>query len=168
VALYGAPAHVNASQVGFAFVVTWSFASTHTSGEEFIMKVPSTILCASVIALLSCSVCSAAEIGKGDAEEVSKDGEPVLLCTKCGEIKGTDKCCKAEGRKKCGGCGLFKGSPGCCKLPKGAESAQLCTKCGEIKGTDKCCKAEGRKKCGGCGLFKGSPGCCKLPGAKTK
>ena len=39
------------------------------------------------------------------------------LCTKCGQIKGTDVCCKA-GAEKCAKCGLDKGSPGCCKLPK--------------------------------------------------
>ncbi len=40
------------------------------------------------------------------------------LCNDCGEVKGTDKCCKEEGRDKCPDCGMFKGSPGCCKLPK--------------------------------------------------
>ena len=39
------------------------------------------------------------------------------LCPKCGEIKGSAKCCKLEGRGTCPKCGLFKGSPGCCKLP---------------------------------------------------
>ena len=39
------------------------------------------------------------------------------LCTGCGQIKGTDLCCKADA-EKCAGCGLAKGSPGCCKLPK--------------------------------------------------
>ena len=86
------------------------------------------------------------------------------LCHKCGEVVGTEKCCKKEGRTKCEKCGLFEGSPGCCKIPKGTtQNVALCKKCGEIKGSDKCCKEEGRKKCEKCGLFEGSPGCCKLP-----
>ena len=91
------------------------------------------------------------------------------LCHKCGEVVGTEKCCKEEGRNKCEKCGLFEGSAGCCKIPKGTtENVALCKKCGEIKGTDKCCKEEGRKKCEKCGLFEGSPGCCKLPKAKKE
>jgi len=39
---------------------------------------------------------------------------PQALCGKCGEIKGTDKCCRPNA-KKCGGCGRIKGAPGCCK-----------------------------------------------------
>ncbi len=91
------------------------------------------------------------------------------ICNDCGEIKGSDKCCKPEGRKKCPDCGLFKDSPGCCKLPKDATGpVALCADCGEIKGSDKCCKVEGRKKCPDCGMFKGSPGCCKLPKDEKK
>lgn len=41
----------------------------------------------------------------------------VQLCTACGQIKGSDVCCKPDAAK-CPGCGLAKGSPGCCKLPK--------------------------------------------------
>lgn len=36
------------------------------------------------------------------------------LCPKCGEGKGSDKCCK-EGSEKCADCGKAKGAPGCCK-----------------------------------------------------
>ena len=36
------------------------------------------------------------------------------LCGGCGQIKGSDVCCK-EGAEKCDGCKLAKGSPGCCK-----------------------------------------------------
>jgi len=53
-----------------------------------------------------------------EAEGIVLDDTPAALCTKCGEIKGTSKCCKTEGRTKCAKCGLLKGSPGCCKLPK--------------------------------------------------
>ena len=37
-----------------------------------------------------------------------------VLCAKCGQIKGSDVCCK-EGAVKCDMCGKDKGSPGCCK-----------------------------------------------------
>ena len=45
-----------------------------------------------------------------DATEAST----VTLCTRCGEITGSAKCCQPG--EKCGKCGLHKGSPGCCKL----------------------------------------------------
>lgn len=41
------------------------------------------------------------------------------LCTGCGQIKGSDDCCK-PGQTACAKCGLVKGSPGCCKINKGA------------------------------------------------
>ena len=49
------------------------------------------------------------------------------ICLKCGQIKGTKKCCK-PGQKLCGKCGLVKGSPGCCKIPKDAKAAYYCPK----------------------------------------
>ncbi len=86
---------------------------------------------------------------------------PVVLCKKCGQIKGSDVCCKKD-QKKCTKCKLVKGSPGCCKIPKDTKGdVVLCQKCGEIKGSDECCKADA-KKCKKCGLVKGSPGCCKI------
>ena len=88
----------------------------------------------------------------------------VALCTGCGQIKGSDMCCK-EGMPKCDSCSLAKGSPGCCKIPKGAKTAALCGHCGQIKGSELCCKA-GQEKCAKCDLAKGSPGCCKLPALK--
>ncbi len=98
-------------------------------------------------------------------EESSKAGQAyaasVELCTDCGQIKGTELCCK-PGQVKCAGCSLVKGSPGCCNIPKGATKAELCAKCGQIKGTEVCCKAD-QPKCTKCGLAKGSPGCCKIP-----
>ena len=84
----------------------------------------------------------------------------VTLCSKCGQIKGTDVCCKA-GQPKCETCGLAKGSPGCCKLPEDVSTpVQLCAECGEIKGGEKCC--EPVATCGKCRLNKGAPGCCKM------
>jgi hypothetical protein len=44
------------------------------------------------------------------------DSGNLALCTKCGEVKGSDECCKVEGKDLCGKCGLIKGSPGCCKI----------------------------------------------------
>lgn len=85
----------------------------------------------------------------------------VELCTDCGQIKGSELCCKSD-QTKCEGCGLAKGSPGCCKIPKDAETAAICTHCGQIKGSDMCCKPD-QPECPDCGLVKGSPGCCKLP-----
>lgn len=85
-----------------------------------------------------------------------------FLCGKCGQIKGSDQCCK-PGQTLCAKCELAKGSPGCCLLPKGTtEDVQLCTKCGFLKGSQECCKIDGKQKCSSCGLIKGSPGCCKI------
>jgi hypothetical protein len=86
------------------------------------------------------------------------------VCLKCGQVKGTDVCCK-QGQLKCAKCGLAKGSPGCCKIPKGAKNVALCTSCGQFKGSSTCCK-KGVETCKKCNLAKGSPGCCKLAVAK--
>ena len=87
-----------------------------------------------------------------------------LLCCKCGQIKGSDLCCKA-GAEKCSKCGLHKGSPGCCRIKsiveKTGKDVCLCTYCGEVKGSDKCCKPDSMK-CDKCGLNKMSPGCCRI------
>lgn len=40
----------------------------------------------------------------------------VGLCTQCGQIEGSDQCCR-PGAATCPKCGLHKGSPGCCKMP---------------------------------------------------
>jgi len=86
---------------------------------------------------------------------------PILLCAKCGQIKGSDKCC-VPGAKKCSKCGLVEGSIACCKgIDFSKGDVKLCTKCGEIKGSANCCR-EGAEKCPKCGLNKGSIGCCKI------
>ncbi len=58
---------------------------------------------------------------KKSGKESSNDEEAgrttVLLCVKCGQIKGSELCCKPD-QVKCPKCGLVKGSPGCCKIPK--------------------------------------------------
>ncbi|MHC4506304.1 MAG: hypothetical protein ACYTFI_23665, partial [Planctomycetota bacterium] len=45
----------------------------------------------------------------------AKQPGTVVLCYKCGQIKGSAKCCKA-GAPKCSRCGLHAGSPGCCRI----------------------------------------------------
>ena len=42
--------------------------------------------------------------------------ETAALCSKCGQIKGSDVCCKTDA-PKCDRCGMAKGSPGCCAMP---------------------------------------------------
>ena len=89
----------------------------------------------------------------------------VKLCAHCGQIKGSELCCK-EGAEKCADCGLAKGSPACCKgidFPGG--DVALCAKCGQVKGAEACCKADA-EKCPKCGMAKGSPGCCKIAAAQ--
>ena len=55
--------------------------------------------------------------GTSGWKEAGEDFEAADLCKKCGQIKGSGICCKAD-QPKCDKCGLAKGSPGCCKLPK--------------------------------------------------
>ncbi len=86
-------------------------------------------------------------------------GEAVV-CSGCGEFKGTDGCC-VEGAEKCDKCGLAKGSPGCCKVDVTGGDVTLCGDCGQVKGSDTCCAADA-VACDKCGLAKGSPGCCKM------
>jgi hypothetical protein len=44
--------------------------------------------------------------------DAAKAAEKAVLCKKCGEVKGSEKCCKPD-TEKCSVCGLNKGSPGC-------------------------------------------------------
>ncbi len=53
----------------------------------------------------------------GTAAEADVSPGAVGLCTGCGQVKGSDACCR-EGAAQCPGCGLAKGSPGCCKIQK--------------------------------------------------
>ena len=49
--------------------------------------------------------------------KIKADGETPAkspLCPKCGEVKGSAKCCDPKAAK-CPSCGKIKGSPGCCK-----------------------------------------------------
>ncbi len=101
------------------------------------------------------------ESGEESSVGTAKAADSVALCVKCGQIKGSDLCCKST-RDICSKCNLVKGAPGCCNIPKGATEAAICTKCGQIKGTELCCKPN-QADCDKCGLVKGSPGCCKIP-----
>ena len=90
-----------------------------------------------------------------------KAADSVALCVNCGQIKGSDLCCKPT-RDICSKCNLVKGSPGCCNIPKGATEAAICTGCGQIKDSELCCKPN-QPLCAMCGLVDGSPGCCRIP-----
>ena len=113
-------------------------------------------------------VCCAGCNGKIEADpdtylaKIAAAGEtvakaPVVLCGKCGVVKGAEGCCDASA-KRCDGCGLVKGSTGCCKMDGSGNDAELCAKCGQIAGTEKCCDEEAAR-CK-CGKIKGSAGCC--------
>ena len=82
-----------------------------------------------------------------------------ILCGKCGEQKGTEKCC--HDAETCA-CGKHKGSPLCCKqLPEDAAGKDICGGCGQIAASDHQCDPSATK-CVKCGLDQGSPACCKL------
>jgi hypothetical protein len=86
----------------------------------------------------------------------------VTLCGLCGEIKDSEKCCKAGVAAECPICGLHKGSILCCSTAiNGRRDVVLCRKCGEVAFGKKCCQP-GPVLCTKCGLHKGSPGCCKI------
>jgi hypothetical protein len=111
-------------------------------------------------ALLALSGCSKKKVSPPHAH--SPDFE-ITLCGLCGEVKGTEKCCK-EGIALCPNCGLHKGSVLCCSSAlTSRRDVLLCMKCGERKFTKKCCQ-EDIALCPKCGLHKGSPGCCKIVG----
>ncbi len=120
------------------------------------------LVMAAVASALMLGACQGKKSSSAKPAETTdaKTAGKILICVKCGQVKGSDVCCK-EGAAKCGMCGLHKDSPGCCRLGKATEDVCLCTHCGEIKGSDKCCK-EGAAKCSKCGLNKDSPGCCRI------
>ena len=49
----------------------------------------------------------------GDAVKTVEGEVKEALCSKCGQIEGTDLCCQPDA-VKCDKCGKDKGSPGCC------------------------------------------------------
>jgi len=84
--------------------------------EEKTMKKLSVIL--TVLALVFVAGCCCTKGGKCPFGGKAGVAETAELCKGCGEVKGSEKCCKPAGRTKCAKCGLFKGSPGCCKMGK--------------------------------------------------
>jgi hypothetical protein len=60
-------------------------------------------------------MCSLAKGAPGCCN-MEKGDDAVAVCTLCGQIAGSDLCCKPD-QVKCEKCGLTEGSPGCCKLP---------------------------------------------------
>ena len=72
-----------------------------------------------------------------------------ILCAKCGEVKGSEKCCQPEGRTVCDACGKFVESPGCCQTIK-AKKAEMkdmkmkSSDCGKKTKSD-CCGKPGKK-----------------------
>jgi hypothetical protein len=105
-----------------------------------------------------------AQPASGGAKTAAPKDTRIMLCAKCGEIKGSAKCCKA-GVEKCPLCGLNKDSASCCKkIDFRWGDVELCPKCGEVKDSRRCC-VMAAEKCPKCGLHKNSPGCCRIPKA---
>ena len=100
----------------------------------------------------------------GHNHDLAADGGGIVLCGKCGQVKGAPDCCN-KGAAACKKCSLAKGSPGCCKIKKGTD-VTLCSKCGQVKGGKTCCDPKAAK-CAKCNKAKGSPGCCLKPAAKA-
>ncbi|MHC4563325.1 MAG: hypothetical protein ACYS8X_11190 [Planctomycetota bacterium] len=125
------------------------------------MRSLSCLVVAGILAVGFAAGCEGEATTPTKVTEAKSDAPEVFLCATCGQIKGSDVCCK-PGQPTCDKCGLVKGSPGCCNLPKDATGdVALCTECGQIKGSDACCKP-GQELCPKCKLAKGSPGCCKI------
>ena len=66
------------------------------------------------VGCLGLAGCQSSDTTSADA---SVSPGAVGLCTGCGQIKGSDVCCRADAAT-CPGCDLAKGSPGCCKIKK--------------------------------------------------
>jgi len=113
-----------------------------------------------LLKMAAAAVPAALLVGCGSEEKASAATGKCVICFKCGQVKGSDLCCK-PGAEKCSKCGLHKGSPGCCRLNGAKADVCLCTYCGEIKGSEKCCKPNAMK-CEKCGLNMKSPGCCRI------
>ena len=115
-----------------------------------------TILAAVAITLLLSAQIVSANCGSADCSDskavkqatCGEKAEAKLseVCLKCGQIKGSDICCKPD-QEKCAKCGLVKGSPGCCKIKEGTKKAFVNQKTGKII----CCAKgdESKKKASG-------------------
>ena len=65
-----------------------------------------------VIAAVAVGSISVYADGCPSCGKYKKTADQAATCAKCGELKGSAKCCKADA-VKCDKCGLDKGSPGC-------------------------------------------------------
>jgi hypothetical protein len=75
---------------------------------------------------LACMLGSAvgAEAPKTEAKVQAKLVPDIIVCGKCGEVKGSELCCKTEGREVCKTCGMFKDSPGCRIMDKAKKEEE--------------------------------------------
>lgn len=127
------------------------------------MGKPVTVLIATVC-VMSLLLAGCASMCPDKAGNRQAKAGQIVLCGKCGQVKGSAACCK-PGAQACAGCGLQKGSPGCCAgFAKGAD-VTLCGQCGFVKGSAACCKPGTGQTCALCGFIKGSPGCKAKCGA---
>jgi hypothetical protein len=93
-----------------------------------------------VIVFLGLFLCNngSKKSGKESSNDEGAGRTAMLLCIKCGQIKGDELCCKPD-QVKCPKCGLAKGSPGCCKIPEGAQIAAICAECNKVIVEKACC-----------------------------
>ncbi len=64
----------------------------------------------------TCSKCALAKSSPGCCVLPKGTTEDVELCTHCGFVRGSEKCCSGEEQTSCPKCGLIEGSPGCCRI----------------------------------------------------
>ena len=100
---------------------------------KFIVFMAAALLVGSAPSVLACASCAAHKAQKAEgsakAKVAGKKLNANLLCGKCGQVKGADKCC-AKNAKVCKKCDFAKGSPACCKLHKtDGKDITLCVKC---------------------------------------
>lgn len=129
------------------------------------------VLCVTLVGSASAQACCGAKekvknasekvasVADKSIKDVKKDIVPVILCGKCGEVKGSDKCC-VKGAIKCKKCGLDKGAPGCCKMGDTGGNMVQCPKTGKLmacplKSSD--CSVKDLKKACAAGGIKGCP-----------
>jgi len=124
------------------------------------------IVVASTVSMSYGAGCPFSKCGVGKSKKAAatctkaqKQACVVDVCTSCGEVKGSAKCCKADA-KKCKDCGLNKKSPSCCKL--GAAKAQkACGTCPKTAKAKAACSAKNKADCGTCPkAAKATKSCC--------
>lgn len=95
-----------------------------------------------------------------DAGSATETKTVAIYCGKCGEEKGTAKCC--QDAETCSKCGLHTGTALCCKhLPSEVAGKDICGGCGQVAEGEHACDPNA-EKCDKCGLDKGAAACCKL------